>query len=94
MKVKAVFKGILTNWVGTAEAEIELPDRAVYGDLLKAIDEKFGRKMRPGLWDKKKKKFDASVAALVEEKGEKIDSPGAPLHDGQNIYFFLMALGG
>jgi len=94
MKVRAVFKGILTDWVGTAEAEFELPDNALYQDLLEQIEQKFGKKMRPQLWDRKNHKFDASVAALVEEKGEKIDSADAPLHDGQKIYFFLMALGG
>jgi hypothetical protein len=94
MKVTAVFKGVLTGWVGSAEAEFELAEGAVYQDLLHQIEKKFGKKMRPKLWDKKNHRFDASVAALIEEKGQKIDDPDTPLHHGQKIFFFLMALGG
>ncbi len=94
MKVKAVFKGIMKDWVGAAESDFDLKPGASYGDLLREIHLKFGRNLPSGLWNRKRKAFDESVVALVEGSGEKLDELATPLREGMRVDFFLLALGG
>ena len=94
MKVTTLFKGIMKDWVGAAEAEFDLKPGASYGDLLREINLKFGRNLPQGLWDRERKAFAESVAALVEGSGEKLDELDTPLREGMRVDFFLLALGG
>lgn len=84
----------MNKWVGAAEAEFDLAETARYRDLLAQIGNRFGKQMPAGLWDSKRNAFAESVIALVGKTGEKIDSLDSPLLPGQEIHFFLMALGG
>jgi len=94
MKVQVAFKGILKDWLGSGQAEFELPEPARFQDLMSEIKRRFGKKMPKALWDQKQNRFSESVAAIIDPTGEKIEDLNATLHDGQKISFFLIALGG
>ena len=94
MKIKALFKGIMQDWVGAAEAEFDLKKGATYSDLLREIHRRFGRNFAQGLWDPRRKAFAESVAALLQDNARKLDDLKTELKDGQCINFFLLALGG
>jgi molybdopterin converting factor small subunit len=92
MKVIALFHGVLSDWVGTEKAELELNVGAFFADLLSAIGKGYRHKMPDLLWDDQQNTFAKPVQAFSEDKP--INSLEVPLADGQEVKFFLMAAGG
>lgn len=92
MNVSTVFHGILSDWVGTEEADFELPAGASYADLLSEIGTRYGSNMPPQLWDPAEKNFRGPIMASGD--GRNIDSLETTLTDGEKITFLLMLSGG
>lgn len=92
MKVKARFYGILTEWVGAGEIDIELPAGASYGNLLNEIGRLYGKDMPEKLWNKELNDFAGSVSA-VDSDGNTV-SRDSPLKEGEEITFLLKVAGG
>jgi len=92
MTVKAIFYGILSEWVGEKEAEFELPEGATYGWLLKEIGLRFGKIMPEMLWDRLKNDFSAPVLAL--SSNGRINSEESPLDENEVVTFMLKVGGG
>jgi molybdopterin converting factor small subunit len=92
MKIKALFHGILADWVGQAEAEFTLPQEATLSDLLFEIRKNFGSNMPPQLGMKAQADFDQAFWAV---RGiEQLKESGEKLIDGEKIQFFLPLSGG
>ncbi len=92
MKISAHFHGILADWVGARSAEFELPQGAIYEDLIKEIGRRFRENMPNQLWDRQKNTFDRKVLGVKADKT--IQSDEQPLTDGDVLTFFLMLAGG
>ena len=92
MNVSTVFHGILSDWVGTKEADFELPDGALYADLLSEIGTRYGDNMPPQLWDPAEENFRGPIMASGD--GRNIDSLETILKNGEKITFLLMLSGG
>ncbi|MBA3027743.1 MAG: MoaD/ThiS family protein [Desulfobacteraceae bacterium] len=92
MKVKAIFYGILSEWVDEKEAEFELPEEATHGHLLKEIGLRFGSKMPERLWDRMKNDFCAPV--LARTSTGTVQSGNSPLVENEQVTFLLMVGGG
>lgn len=92
MTVKAIFYGILSEWVGEKEAEFELPEGATYGLLLKEIGLRFGEIMPEILWDRLKNDFSAPVLAL--SSNGRINSEESLLGKDEEVTFMLKVGGG
>jgi len=92
MTVKAIFYGILSEWVGEKEVEFELPEGATYGQLLKEIGHRFGTVMPDMLWDRLKNDFSAPVLAL--SSNGRINSEESPLEENEEVTFMLKVGGG
>lgn len=92
MTVKAIFYGILSEWVGEKEAEFELPAGATYSQLLKEIGLRFGKIMPEMLWDRLKNDFSAPVLAL--SSNGRINSEESPLEENEEVTFMLKVGGG
>jgi molybdopterin converting factor small subunit len=92
MMVKAIFYGILSEWVGEKEVEFELPEGATYGKLLGEIGLRFGNKMPEILWDRLKNDFSAPVLAL--SSNGRINSEESLLGENEEVTFMLKVGGG
>jgi molybdopterin converting factor small subunit len=92
MRIKALFHGILSDWVGVYQAEFLLPDRGNLGDLLSKIRETYGPNMPQQLWNKDQRAFNKAVWALRGK--EKLTDPTTKLKDGEEIKFLLTLAGG
>ena len=57
MRVRAVFHGILSDWVGVPQAEFILPDGGCFDDLLSEVRKVYGPNMPPQLRSKGRADF-------------------------------------
>lgn len=92
MKVKAIFHGILSEWLGTKEVCLELPRGASLRDLMLHLRHIFSHRMPQQLWDPEKDAFVAQV--LATSGGEPLRDLEATLEEAQEIRFFLLLAGG
>jgi molybdopterin converting factor small subunit len=92
MRIKVQFHGILSDWVGAAEAEFALHQGSQLGDLLYFVGKRYAGKMPEQLWDKEKNAFVNSVWAM--RGNEKLLNPHETLKNGEVIRFLLMQAGG
>ena len=92
MKIKAIFHGILADWVGVAETEMHLPDEANLADLLYEIRKDYGYKMPPLLQGKDQAAFNQAFWAV--RGTDQLNKSNTPLNDGEEIRFFLPLAGG
>ncbi len=92
MRVKAVFHGIISDWVGVPQAEFNLPDGGTFGDLLCEMRKVYGPDMPPQLGNKGQADFNRAFWAMRGK--ERVNEPGTKLKDGEDIQFFLSLAGG
>jgi molybdopterin converting factor small subunit len=92
MKIKALFHGILADWVGRAEVEFTLPREATLADLLFDLRKNYGSNMPPQLGMKDQADFDQ--AFWMVRGTEQVKESNEKLTDGEEIRFFLPLAGG
>lgn len=92
MKITVQFHGILSDWVGTHQAEIDLPDGGTLSDLLAEIKRTYGHNMPRQLWNKDRSAFNKAVLAMGVQ--EKPLDPATRLKNGEQVKFFLILAGG
>ena len=92
MKIKALFHGILADWVGRTEAEFTLPQEATLSDLLLEIRKKYGSQMPPQLGMKDQAEFDQAFWAV--RGTDQLQDSDKKLINGEEIRFFLPLAGG
>jgi molybdopterin converting factor small subunit len=92
MRIKVRFHGVLSDWVGSRQAEIDLPDGATLSDLLAEIKRAYGRNMPRQLWNKDQKAFNKAVLA-IGTNGKPLD-PVTRLKNGEEVKFLLVLAGG
>jgi len=92
MKIKALFHGILADWVGLAEVEFILPPEATLSDLLFEIRKNYGSHMPPQLGRKNRSDFDQAFWAV--RGTEPVKDSSEKLNNGEEIRFFLPLAGG
>jgi len=90
--VKAIFHGILADFVGVKTTRVDLAPGATYGDLLTEIGYRYSQNMPEQLWNQEENNFNAPILAKASKKD--MDSPETPLEEGEEIKFFLMIAGG
>jgi molybdopterin converting factor small subunit len=92
MKIKVLFHGILSDWIGATETEFSLWEGSQLDDLFFLIERRYGEKMPEQLWDREKKAFVNSV--WVMRGNEKIQNPNESLMNEEVIRFLFMQAGG
>ena len=92
MRIKVLFHGILSDYMGSGEAEFALREGSHLGELLYLVGRRYGGKMPEQLWDREKNAFVKSVWAM--RGNEKIVNPNEILKKGEVIRFLLMQAGG
>jgi len=94
MKVTAIFHGVLANYIGVKRADFDLPEEALYSDLLTGIGQRFSQNLPDKLWDKDQNIFKAPILATKDERHLTSLEVNTPLKKGEEIKFFLMLAGG
>jgi len=92
LKIKVFFDGILSEYVGSGEAEFALREGSCLGDLLSLVGRRYGGRMPEQLWAREKKAFLNSVWAM--RGSEKILNPNETLKNGEVIRFLSKQRGG
>ena len=92
MKINVRFHGILSDWVGTSQAEFDLPDGGTLSDLLAEIRRTYGHNMPRQLWNKDQNAFNKAVLAM-DVNGKPLD-PATRLKNGKEVKFLLVLAGG
>lgn len=92
MKVKVIIHGILSDWLGTEEVCLELPQGASLRGLMHHLKESSSPKMPRQLWDPEK---DAFVGQVLATRGaQPLRDLDSALEEGEEIHFFLLLAGG
>ncbi len=92
MRVRVIFHGILSDWLGTKEAYLELPQGASLKDLTQMLRGRFSHVMPQQLWDPSNNTFAKQVLAV--RGAEPLRDLDTTLEEGQEIGFFLLLAGG
>ena len=72
--------------------EVSLPDAATLGDLLDAIDGRWGARIEPIWWDRATRRFRGPVVILAG--GTDLSDPATLLSDGQEGLLVPVVSGG
>lgn len=92
MKITVHFHGILADWVGIPQAEIELPNGATLADLLIRIRATYGSHMPARLQEKGEEEFQQAFWAV---RGSlPVSDLQTVLQDGEVWRFFFPLAGG
>ena len=92
MKIRVQFHGILSDWMGGPGAEVSLPNRGTFGDLLGEIKRRFSATMPPQLKDKDQETFNRALWAMKGK--DRLSDLNAELKEGEEVQFFLSLAGG
>jgi len=92
MKIKVLFHGVLSEYVGSGEAEFALREGSCLGDPLSHVGRRYGGKMPEQLWDREKNAFLNPV--WVMRGSEKILNPNETLKIGEGVRFLPKQRGG
>jgi molybdopterin converting factor small subunit len=71
---------------------LSVPDHATLGDLLDAIDERWGGRLEPVWWDRATRRFRGPVVILAG--GIDVQDPASLLNDGQEVLLVPVVSGG
>jgi len=92
MKINVIFFGPLATQAGVENFLFELPEGAVYGDLLNEIGERFGKNFHERIWDVEEKNFKEGI--LIVGQGRDLDVRDTPLIDDEEIKIIPVSAGG
>ncbi len=92
MRVKVFFPGILADWIGERQIEVDLPEDGKLAELLTELKRLWLGKIPAQLWDEEKNNFKPTVWALRGK--ERVVNPQTPLKEGEEIIFILGIAGG
>jgi len=92
--MKVIVKGIgdLKDYFGKEPREVELPQPACIRDLLMSIEQLWGTRFPPYLWDFEKHQFRGPVALVVN--GKVVQNLDTPLQEGIEINIMRAVAGG
>ena len=92
MQVNVTFCGPLAGYAGIEKTRIELPEIALFEDLLSEIGRKYGPHMPSLIWDPAGTRFTHHVLAMQGLK--QLTDLKEPLSKGAEIKLFLIMVGG
>ncbi|MBI2907271.1 MAG: MoaD/ThiS family protein [Chloroflexi bacterium] len=91
MKAFVSLLGIIGEYAGSGNLELDVEEGATVGDLLGEIGDRVGGGMPPDLWDPERRAFSPMVSVFLDGKDAE-DS--APLREGSEVILLSMIAGG
>lgn len=92
MHVNVNFLGLFREHTGTDAAALELPDGAVYGDLLDEIHRRYGARLPNSLWDHQRREFKPGILCVGE--GRDLERRDTALKPGETLSVVVHMAGG
>ena len=92
MKVTVYFWGILGDYFGVPQTELELKSPATRQRLLDELGSRFGPRLPSQLWDHRENRFIPGVH-LVGRNGD-LDNPESPVVEGDEVNILMPIAGG
>jgi molybdopterin converting factor small subunit len=92
MKVTITFLGLLREYIGQETVVMDFCHGAVYGDLLREIDVRYGKRLPESLWDKQACQFMPGILSVGE--GRDLEEKDTALKEGENISIVVHMAGG
>jgi molybdopterin converting factor small subunit len=84
--------GELEKPMGGVRHQQTMPPDATLGDLLDAIDERWGAQLEPAWWNRETRRFLGPVVILAG--GIDVHDPATRLNDGQEVLLVPVVSGG
>lgn len=92
MKVKVSLLGIVGEYVGHPDLELEMVEGASVGDLLRELGDRYAERLPYDLWDPQKKAFSPMISVFLD--GKDVSDENAPLKEGSEVILLSMIAGG
>jgi molybdopterin converting factor small subunit len=92
MNVTVIFLGILKDKAGLEKLDVDLPNGATFGDLMREIGSRFGDKFPETAWDREANAFKPPIMTVGD--GRDLESPDTPLMQGEKIKIVAPLAGG
>jgi hypothetical protein len=80
------------RYVGATRTAVEVPPSAKLQDLWLEIDRRWGRVLRPHIWDQSTRRFRRAV--IIMSGGAVLDDDTADLSDEQEVFILPPVIGG
>ncbi|MEK7847867.1 MAG: molybdopterin-dependent oxidoreductase, partial [Chloroflexota bacterium] len=92
MKITVSLVGILAEYAGSPDVQVELPDGATLADLHRALGRQPGVRFPPEVWAPASGHFTSYVRTFVGE--EDVEDLSRPLSEGSRVLLLTMIAGG
>jgi len=92
LRVRVSFLGILAEYAGVAEVEVELAAGATIADLHRELGRRYAGRFPPEVWDPQAGRFSPYIHTFLEEQD--VEDPATPLHEGSQVILLTMIAGG
>ncbi len=92
MEILVHFLGILRNRLGVETLLIELPEGAVFGDLMDDMARRFKDRSLENIWDQQNRQIKPGVLCIGE--GRDFESVDIPLKHRENVRIMALMAGG
>jgi molybdopterin converting factor small subunit len=92
MRIRLSLLGILAEYTGFSNVEIELKGRATIKDLLNEVGDKFGDSFPPQVWDPERRAFSPTIGVFLDLKD--VEDEDTPLKEGCEVILLPLIAGG
>jgi len=92
MRIRLSLLGILSEYIGNSNIEMELKEGSTIKDLLNEVGERFGNTFPPQVWDPERRVFHPTIGVFLDLKD--VEDEGTPLKEGSEVILLPMIAGG
>ena len=92
MRIRLSLLGILAEYAGFPNVEIELKGGSTIKDLLNEVGERFGNAFPPQVWDPERRVFSPTIGVFLDLKD--VEDENTPLKEGSEVILLPMIAGG
>ena len=92
MIIRLSLLGILAEYAGLSNIEIEMRGGSTIKDLLNEVGERFGNNFPPQVWDPERRAFGPTIGVFLNLKD--VEDENTPLKEGSEVLLLPMIAGG
>ena len=92
MRIRLSLLGILAEYTGFSNIEMEMKGGSTIKDLLNEVGERFGTVFPPQVWDPMQRAFNPTIGVFLDLKD--VEDENTPLSEGSEVILLPMIAGG
>jgi len=92
MRIRLSLLGILAEYAGSSNIEMELKAGSTIKDLLNEVGDRFGNTFPPQVWDPERRVFHPTIGVFLDLKD--VEAEDTPLKEGSEVILLPMIAGG